>query len=80
MDKSQYSYESQEEGGETQNKKHFQGFVEEVYTADIHSSFCDVFTYISEESRGACRRMCLDIEPFYSESFFVNLYERIDDI
>lgn len=80
MDKAKYSDESEEERGETQNKKHFQRLVEEIYSSDIHSSFGDVFAHISEESRWACRSVCIDIEPFYGESFFVDLDKRVNDI
>lgn len=80
MNKSQYSYEPQEERRETQYKKHFQRLVEEVYSSDIHSSLRDMFSHIFEESGGACRCMCLDIDPFYGETFFIHLDERIDDI
>lgn len=80
MDKAKYSDESEEERRETQNKKHFQRLVEEVYSSDIHSSFGDVFAHISEESRWACCCVRLDIEPLYGETLFVDLDERVDDI
>ena len=80
MDKSQYSHESEDERRETENKKYFQRFVEEVYSSDIHHSFCYMFAHIFEESRWTRCSVCLDINPFYGESFFVDLDERIDDI
>ncbi len=80
MDKSQYSYQSEEERREAENKKYFQWFVEEVYSAYIHHGFCYMLTHTFEKPRGARRSVCLDIDPFYGKAFFVDLDEGVDDI
>lgn len=80
VDKSGDPSEADEKRGKAKNKKDFERFVENVDFCDIYHRFPDMFPDIAEKSGWPCGRVCFDIYPFDSETFFVNLDESVDDI